>query len=964
MKFPALLRKLPRRAQRMGLWGLGLLALYALLGFLVLPPILASQLPKRLSALLGRPVTVQKVRTNPFTLAVTVEGLRIQDRDGGTLLGWQRLYVNWQLRSLFGRTQRFRALELAEPQGRLVVEKDGALNIRDIVARLQGEPSAEPSGPPAELAIQHLRIARARLDLLDRTPAQPFATTLGPVTVEVRDFQTRRDSHSPYSLEGITEAGERFRWKGTFSLEPLASEGELALEGLALAKYAPYYQEQVAFDLRKGTLSARAAYRFAWSKGRHELKLSGGSAKLTGLDLGARGLPESAVSLPRLDLKGLEADLLAPAVAIESLILKTPRLRLQRRADGAIDLVELLTPKPSPEPEEPSKPLALTVAKLAVEDGAVAFQDAVPPRPVSLDIPDLDLNLEGFSLDPKAPAQAALSLTLASGGRLEARGPIWAFRPALDLEVKVQDLALGPFDAYLEPDLALRVNRGTASAAGRLRASFEGRPSDPLDFKGRLDLRDFEAMDAVGQEPFLRYRRFLLEGLDLALNARRLGITKVTLEAPEQRLVVAADGTTNVGRALNLAPAPETPTAQALPPTPERPFALTLSDIRLAGGRLSYIDRSVQPAAALLISDLEGRYEGLSTEPGALSKVDLKGLAGGVAPLRIQGRTMPLRTDLDTDVALTLTGAELTDFSPYSGKFLGYTIRKGKLDIDARVKIERRALDARVQTRMDQFFLGDRVESPDATRLPVRLALAILRDRKGVIDLDLPIEGSLDDPNYRYGRIVWKAIVNVLTKIVTSPFALLGKLGGAGDRDLSLVAFEAGSTLPDAEALTKVEALAKALTERPELALELEGSADAAADGLALRRKALEERLREAKHQALQARQPGLDPASVLVNPGERETWLKAAFLAAFPAAPVAKGQTAPPLPPPAEQEQRLLETLPMAPEDLRRIADGRVLALQERLKAAGIEPTRLFKVEGGERARKEGGARVFLGLR
>ncbi|HQL48824.1 MAG TPA: DUF748 domain-containing protein [Holophaga sp.] len=964
MKIPALLNKLPRRVLRMGLWGLGLVGAYALLGFLVLPPILASQAPKRLSALLGRSVTIQRVRTNPFTLSATVDGLRIQDRDGGTLLAWRRLHVNWQLRSLFGRTQHFKVLELEEPQGRLVVEQDGSLNIRDIVARFEGQPAEPPSGPPTELAIQHLRIGRARLELRDHTPSEPFATTLGPVTVVVEDFHTRRDSHSPYRLEGATESGERFRWQGTFALEPLASEGELVLEGLSLAKYAPYYRDQVAFELRKGTLSARAAYRFAWSEGRHELKLREGSLQLSDLDLGAPGAALGDVVLPRLDLQGLEADLLAPAITIQRLTLVNPRIRYQRRSDGTINLAELFTPKPSPEPETPSKPLSLAVAKMALENGSVSYQDAATPRPVNLDIPDLDLSVEGFSLDPKVPAQAALGLSLAQGGRLEARGPLWALRPAMDLEVKAQDLPLAPFDPYLEPDLALRVNRGTVSATLRFLASFEGRPSDRMDLKGRLDLRDFEAMDAVGQEPFLRYRRFLLEGIDLALGKRRMGIAQVTLEAPEQRLVVAADGTTNVGRALKLAPAPETPTAQALPPTPEQPFALTLSNIRLAGGRLSFIDRSLKPAAALLVSDLEGRYEGLSTEPDALSKVDLKGLAGGVAPLHIQGRTMPLRTDLDTDVTLSLKGADLTDFSPYAGKYLGYGIRKGKLDVEARVRIERRVLDARVQTRMDQFFLGSKVESPDATRLPVRLALAILRDRKGVIDLDLPVEGSLDDPNYRYGRIVWKAIVNVLTKIATSPFALLGKLGGAGERDLSQVAFGPGLASLDDEARRTVEALAKALADRPELALELEGSADPAADGLALRRQILEERLRETKRRTLQVRQPGQDADAVQVTPEERDAWLKAAFLAAFPQPPVEKGQTAPPLPPPAEQEQRLLETLPVAPEALRKLSDARVLALLETFTGAGIEPARLFKVEGGARARKEGGAKVYFTLK
>lgn len=926
-----------KRGFRGVIWSLGLCLLYAFVGFVILPRLLQTHLPKRLSELLGRTVTVAKVRTNPFTLAVTVEGFRIQDRDGCTLLGWQRLHVNWELRSLFTRTQYFRVIELVEPQGRLVLEKDGTSNIQDIVARFSNAPTTTSNTPSTAWNIHALRILRARLDLLDRTPTSPFATTLGPVSFEVRDFQTRRDRQSPYSLEGITEAGERFRWKGTFSLAPLASEGELALERIDLAKYAPYYRDRVKFELRKGRLSAQATYRFIWSEGHHVLKLSNGHADVSNLELGAPNASEQALALPQVGLKGLEVDVLAPRLAIDTLSLKAPQVHLQRQTDGTLDLLDLLTPKIEPRAQPSPSPLALSLNKLLVEDAALVFRDAVPPRPVTLEIPDLDLSLDAFSLDPQAPAHLTMSCSLRSGGRLEAHGPIWPLQPALDLDVTLLDVALPPFERYLEPDLALTVNRGRASAAGRLYARFDTPASQGLTYKGRLDLRDLEVMDTVGREPFLRYRRLLLEGLDLDLQARRSTIARVSLEAPEHRLVIAPDGTTNVGRALNLQSRPASVAAQALPPTPDRPLALTLKDIRVNQGRLSLIDRSVQPAAVLTISDLVGRYEGLSTEEDGVSNVNLNGLASGIAPFHLQGRTRPLRTDLDTDVTLTLKGADLTDLSPYAGKYLGYTIRKGKLDLDARVRIERRALDARIQARMDQCFLGDKVESPDATRLPVRLALAILRDRHGVITLDLPIEGSLDDPNYRYGRIVWQALLNLLTKIVTSPFTLLSKLGGAENLDLRYVTFEPGRSDLSPETVSKLQTLSKALLERPDLALELTSQPDPIADVQALRRLLLEDELQKLKDGA----KPG---ASAPLKPDEREHWLQQLFLATFPP-PTVKGAPPPVLPPPAEQEQRLLKALPLPPETLRDLSEARLRNLRAHLIDAGIRAERLFQV-------------------
>ena len=215
--------------------------------------------------------------------------------------------------------------------------------------------------------------------------------------------------------------------------------------------------------------------------------------------------------------------------------------------------------------------------------------------------------------------------------------------------------------------------------------------------------------------------------------------------------------------------------------------------------------------------------------------MDFTGRAGGLAPVTIQGHAMPLRHDLDTDVTLKIHGADLTDFTPYTGKYLGYTVQKGKLDVDAHLRIQQRKLDTQNAVKFDQFYLGDKVASPEATHLPVKLGLALLRDRKGVIAIDLPVQGSLDDPDIRYGKLVWQAIFNVLGKIATSPFTLIGKVFGGEAGDLSQVAFAPGTDTLDAAATAKLQVLAKALAERPALSLEAVGVADPAQDGAALR---------------------------------------------------------------------------------------------------------------------------------
>ncbi len=965
-----ILASLASRLRRWRFWGLGLaalLALYAGAGFLLLPALIKAKLPSQLGAFLQREVQMRAVRANPFTLSVTLEGFQVRDRDGAAFFGFDRLYVNLQARSLFTRTLDFKAIELASPRGRVILERDGRLNFSDILDRLAAPDRASASqGNPGgrEIAIGHLRVSRAEIALLDRSPEEPFATTLGPVTIELKGFHTAFDRRNPYALSGRTESGETFAWHGAFSLEPLKSAGTVVLENLALPKYNPYLKERVAFKLQDGLGTVRAAYDFEWTAGRHAVKVGNGSLDLRNLKLSGRDTPAVRLFLPSIVVRGLEADLLDSRLAVASVTLAGIRADAVRDRDGSIDLVRLLTPKPQPQPANPN-PFHLSLRELGLEDFRFSLEDRAPPRAVTTLLDQASLHLKDLDFDPATRVRVDLEGRVNGRGRIKAEGTAGLLRPAADLALKVENLDLPAFDAYLEPALDVRVNRGTLSLDGRLKGVFQGGGEDFAAFKGNLRLEGFEAMDGARQEVFLRNRSLRLGGLEVRTAPAVLNIQSAELVEPEHRLVVAEDGSTNVARALKLTLG--SAAAAAAPPTPQTPtpFAVSLARLGIRGGRLSFIDRSLEPNAALIISELEGSYTGLSTLPDTASAVDMKGRAGGIAPIRIQGRATPLRHDLDTDVSLKVEGAELSDFSPYAGKYLGYAIRKGKLEVDARLVIRNRRLEIQDRVRLDQFYLGDKVDSPDATRLPVKLALALLRDRKGVMALELPVDGSLDDPDFHYGKVVWKAIANLLGKIAASPFTLLGKLFGAADQDLSFAAFAPGSAAPDAAALKTIEVLRKSLAERPDLSIEVEAATDPGADPAALRRQALDAALVLAKAKALRKGQPDLDPDTVVVGPGERERWLRALFETAFPPPAPEKGRTPPPPPPVAELEQRLLGTFPVTSGDLKRLADARAKAMVRLLLEDGkVEASRVFETEGGERVKREGGSRAYFSVR
>jgi len=941
MPIPAFLPAFLRRWRRLILALAGLYALWILVGFLVVPRLVRPRVERALAEATHRKATLERVRFNPFNLAVTFEGLRVPNRDGSDWITLRRLYVNAKFWPLVARTAAFSVIEVDGLDVRTVLDAKGRLNFQDLLE--EPAPKAEPAAAPSTwtVAVRTFQLRGARLAFADQTMATPFRTALGPVDLRVDGIRTQVGHRSSLALEAWTEAREHLVVKGEAGFRPLGATGTLAVENLVLTKYRPYEQEQVATEIRSGTATFGASYRFEWAPGRHRFELANLGLALRNVVVAERGAADPAVELPSLELRDGKADLLAPSLDLGAISARDGVLRVVRGADGSLNLARMATPRPKPKaPDE--KPLALKVRSLDLANFRVGWEDRVPARPVKAEAREVDLHAQDLSLDPAASSPFSLALRVGNGS-LKAEGKLSPLKPAGDLALKVDAFDLAPWDPYLDGTLDARLDRGTLGFDGQVAFSFAGAKQDGAEVRGRGQVRDFQMHDTVFDEPFIRWKDLRLAGLAFRTQPLSCTLKDVAWTDPEGRMVVGADGSTNVARALRLGTAarPTGVAASAIPATPASAPDITITRLAITGGRLSFVDRSLQPNAALVLSDLGGSYLGLSSRPEASSQVDFKGRANGLAPVTIQGHAMPLRHDLDTDVVLKIAGADLTDFTPYTGKYLGYTVEKGKLVAEARLRIQQRKLDAQNAVKLDQFYLGDKVESPEATHLPVKLGLALLRDRKGVITVDLPVQGSLDDPDIRYGKLVWQAIFNVLGKIATSPFTLIGNLFGGDAGDLSQVAFAPGTDTLDAAATARLQVLAKALAERPALRLEAEGAADAAQDGAAFRRAGLEALLRRARAAAL--KQPDEGAA---VPAAERDRWLKAAYAAAFPPVPAAKGSQPAPPPPPPEMESRLLDAMKVDPADLAALADRRVKrVLGWFLDTAQADPTRVFQV-------------------
>jgi hypothetical protein len=419
------------------------------------------------------------------------------------------------------------------------------------------------------------------------------------------------------------------------------------------------------------------------------------------------------------------------------------------------------------------------------------------------------------------------------------------------------------------------------------------------------------------------------------------------------------------------AEAPAAQPAQAVATTGDekRPAPhIEVKTVTLQGGRVRFTDRHIKPAYSSTLEELGGRVTGLTSQEGLLADVDLRARLNGFAPVEITGRINPLQKDPFVDLKAAVEGMDLSGTTPYSGKYVGYTIQQGKLFLNVRYHIDKRKLDSQNVVVFDRLTLGDKVESPEATKLPVRFGLALLTDRNGQIHLDIPVDGNLDDPKFHVGKVIWNVIINLLAKAATSPFALLGSLTGGGD-ELGYVDFDAGSATLGAASVKKIDALAKALRDRPALRLEVLGRTDPVKDRDALKELAYARKLKAQKAKGILKAGESVEAVDALsITPDELPRFLTAAYKAEkFPKPKNAIGleKTLPP----EEMEKLIRSHLQVSDDDLRLLAAQRARAVREAFAKTGlVEADRIFVIEEGAQKKDEkakaSGARADFALK
>lgn len=850
---------------------LAIVALYSLLGFFILPGVGLRIANQQLAQYATVPAHLQRIEFNPFSLELTLWGLQIGE-PGKEQVAFERLYANLSLDSLWSGALHLDAVELDKPRTELLFAKDGSLNLSQLFKLPPSEPKPdEPPSDPFPLRIASIKLNEGYLHFQDLRPSEPIEFLYDSMNLELKNLSTLPDDSADMTLVANGPNGGRIDWSGNLSLSPITSEGTLKITDSKMKLFWPYVRDAVPLVLEDGVLSLDTHYKLNLSK-ETELLLDNASVRVAPFAIKAPdGRP--LARLASLEVSETSIDLAKQLVTVGKIRSEKLETWAALERDGQLDWQKLFASQPAkatpkekaepataaPPPEEnaakqPSKPWQVLLKDVQARNYMIHLADRSQKVPVALDVGPLNLDMQGFDSLNKSPFTLKLDTGVGRQGKLQAAGQVNLAPVTAKLDVSTRDIDLRVAQAYISPFIRLELRSGML--ASDLKVDLKG--TEPLAFSvaGKAQVNQLHTLDTIKGRDFVKWQQVNVDGLSY-VHGDALSIDKVTLLQPYARFIINEDRTTSVDDLLIPQPADAPAASQAKPATAsnEKPLGIRIGQIDINDGSANFADLTLTPNFATAVQQLNGQIGTIDNRKPLPAKVDVKGKVDRYAPVTIKGALNPFDPMASLDIATSFKRVELTTLTPYSGKFAGFRIRKGRLNLDLHYVITKGQLKAENKVVVEQLQLGEKVDSPDAVDLPIRLAVALLKDTEGKISIELPVTGDLNNPQFSVMPIVWQTLRNLVLRAAQAPFKFIGGLiAGGGSEDLGNVSFAPGSSDLSSEAQSALDKLASALQQRPELRLEIEGTSAQSSDGPLIAQQRLEREYQATWYKILQRR--------------------------------------------------------------------------------------------------------------
>lgn len=817
------------------------IVLYISLGFTLLPYLIEDQLKKQVYTHTKRLLLCSDLTFNPLTLELRIIDLKFLNKDRTPFIEWDLFSIDIEAASIFKQAVILKHIQLIAPTITVRRFSEDQFNFSDLIKASDPQPEQKPKENQdiIPIEIQQLLIDKGYVHYSDHLKKRLRTAHLSDLSFQLTAFKTvlKTGEKNPYNLEAYGPKGGFFQWNGWFTLSPIESDATIILSNIGLHTMADYYAEELPFQLDNGTLSIQTDYRLSSGKS-FEFSTSNGVISLKNIQISEKETSAPLLQTSLLQLDNMSFVLNDKVLSAKTLLLSDSTVNITYAGKDNINIIKAMDFSAFTQPQTESDvdesntttdnetpSFRWNIGQVKTDGILLSFDDKTTQPPKQWIVSNIQSNL-GPITNSGAPFLLNLETQVNQHATINVKGKGDLFPFSLQLNINEKGFKIAEIQRYISPFINIMINQGTIDTQLSLQINTSDSPP-MVKLAGHLQSHDLDIADGDKELPLLKWKTLALDSIYFDLQKKQLDINNVAIQSPYIKLQIGTDKTTNVQN-LIISESTQDNETQAIQTdnhsTDVSPFNVAINTIKINDGINDFSDLSITPDFITKIGELNGTITDISTDPKRTSTIDLTGTVDKVSPVTISGKTKPLSKPPFLDADMAFHHLEMSAFTPYSGTYAGYKIDRGQLSLDLSYQLENNQLHGTNKITIHKLKLGDTVESEKAVKLPLKLALALLTDENGMIDLDLVVKGDVSKPGFSVSGIVWKVLRNLIVKMVASPFKFLASLvGGSGTEDLGSIQFPHGSDMLRPTEFDKLASLSKAIKTRPQISLNIAG---------------------------------------------------------------------------------------------------------------------------------------------
>lgn len=796
---------------------------------------------------------------------VELKDMRLVTSSGNPLLDLPHLNIDASSNNIFSKNITIRQLKLDNGELNLERDANGNINIdlfsppKDVEqTQVQDSPEPQKSNEnqrvgqsvnefnislPYNVNVEQASVENLKINLKDKVAATEFEKEILDLDFSLTNVELGQGLQGNYGVDVLTGDQERLNVKGSFSAgSGVQINGSLSINDVVPETYRPYYSDFVGSNLTLDKIETNLDFKAGLDNEIFNFLIKNGQLTLENVNLKQENEINPLVQLEQIALSQISLDLAEQHITIGLAQTHNGKATIARNDTGTINLVKELENALKIIPEENTalksvqtdtkvaeKPWNVSIASASIDNYSIEFSDYMPKEPVNLSLSDISVKAENITTNTEDNGTLTADMIWQQEGSIKLNGEITASKPSAKLNLDINRIDVKSFQPYLTDYLNVLISNGYIETHGQIRVEADKKGSVPkVSYRGKAALSEFTSKNKLDNSKLFECKSFYLAGMDISVNPLQVHIQDVALTDFYHRGILSKDGKFYIQTLLveqpetgDMKKSPEMLESKAKAEAKQIPD-IRIDNITLQGGHINFSDYFTQPNFTANMTEIAGNVSGLSSSGDTPAELRLKGTHGLHSPLDISGQVDVFKDKRFLDLAISFKNIELPEFNAYSAKYLGYEIEKGKLVLDLKYNIDGNNLNSNNHLFFDQLTLGEKVESEDALSLPIELAISLLKNSEGQIDLDVPIKGDLNDPEFSYGDVVITTFTNLILGVVTAPFKFLGNLVGLGsDKDLGHVTFEPGSETLSPENKEKLDQLVSILNDKVSLKLEI-----------------------------------------------------------------------------------------------------------------------------------------------